>query len=474
MNWSAKEDLRWKSPRALVLRSFGVCFESRRGHMQVDSPSTGSEAESGPHRKALEINLDPTNYGTFAEIGAGQEVADWFLRVGGASGTVAQTICAYDKAFSDERYGPGTRYVSRERLLAMLDREYQTVEKQLRDLRGPEVRFFAFADTVATRSFKGDNEQHGWVGLRFQATSRAAPSDILLHVALRDREVEQQRSALGVLGVNLVHAAFRLKAEPGPFLGGLFEGLTTDRLEIDVIQLDGPAFAGQDARLWCLGALRQRMALAVMFDASGRPEQPSSLLRKRSVVFEGPILGAEEIGSRALVSAAFAQLGQEERLDREPLLLLDVRAADLTGSGADPASVLARLGKLTARAPVVLSDQSLLHPLVEYLRRYASGPIRLVTSSSTFAAVLSGSYETLPGTLLESLGKLLVENLRLYIYPVPLEAFLEARGRVPFNRVGTSVSGGTVSLDDLRCEPPLDHLLRYLRGAGWLLPLRLS
>src|SRR5215471_6331108 len=134
--------------------------------MQGESPSIGSEADSVPHRKALKINLDPSQYGTFAEIGAGQEVADWFLRVGGASGTVAQTICAYDKAFSDERYGPGTRYVSRERLLAMLEREYQTLEAQLRATRGREVRFFAFADTVAARNFKGDNEQHGWVGLR--------------------------------------------------------------------------------------------------------------------------------------------------------------------------------------------------------------------------------------------------------------------------------------------------------------------
>src|SRR5215471_12332716 len=442
--------------------------------MQGESPSIGSEAESGPHRKALELNLDPSNYGTFAEIGAGQEVADWFLRVGGASGTVAYTICAYDKVFSDERYGQGTRYVSRERLLAMLDREYQTVERQLRDLRGPEVRFFAFADTVATRSFKGDNEQHGWVGLRFQATSRAAPSDILLHVALRDREVEQQRNAVGVLGVNLVHAAFRQKAEPGSFLGALFEGLTTDRLEVDVIELDGPAFAGQDARLWCLEALRRRMALAMLLDASGRPEQPSSLLRKRSLIVEGQIPGAGAIDAQALVSTAFDQLRKEERLEREPLLLLDVRVEELTAPGADPASVLARLGKLTARAPVVVSDHPLLHPIVEYLRRYTSGPIRLVTSTSAFAGVLSGSYETLAGTLLESLGKLLVENLRLYIYPVPLETFLQARRLAPDNRVGTSVSSGSVSLDDLRCEPPLDHLLRYLRGAGWLLPLNRS
>jgi len=442
--------------------------------MPPESPSQGSEAPSGAQRKALELNLDPSNYGAFAEIGAGQEVADWFLKAGAASGTVAQTICAYDKAFSDERYGSGTRYVSRERLRAMLDREYRTVETQLRELRGPEVRFFAFADTVATRSFKGDNEQHGWVGLRFQAESRAAPSDILLHVALRDRDVAQQRSAIGVLGVNLVHAAFRQKTEAGPFLRALFEDLTSDRLEVDVIELGGPAFAGQDARLWALEALRQGVSRGVLFDGAGRMEQPSTVLRKRSLVVEGRSLAAESTDQRALSSAAFAQLQREERPEHEPMLLLDVRLEELGPAGGNVASVVERIGRLTSRAPVVLTHQAMLHPIVEYLRRYTASPIRMVTSSTAFAQVLSESYEALPGTLLESLGKLLVDNLRLYIYPVPVEAFLRAQDAAARKRVGTSATTGMVSLDDLRCEPPLDHLLRYIRGAGWLMPLEVS
>ncbi|RPH65625.1 MAG: hypothetical protein EHM78_25050 [Myxococcaceae bacterium] len=432
--------------------------------MESGSPIEGSD--SGPQRKALEINLDPSQYGTFAEIGAGQEVADWFLRVGGASGTVAQTICAYDKAFSDERYGRGTRYVSRERLLAMLEREYQSLEQQLRGPRGPDVRFFAFADTIAARSFKGDNEQHGWVGLRFQATSGAAPSDILLHVALRDRTVEQQRSALGVLGVNLVHAAFHQKAEGGAFLAAVFEGLSTERMELDVVELGGPFFAGQDARLWCLEALRGGMARALLFDRTGRPEQPSTLLRKRNLVVEGQSSDAEHLDPPTLVSAAFEELHREGSGEQEPMLLLETRLEQLASSGG-PGSVAERLGLLTTRAPVIVTDQRVLHPVVEYLRRYTTGPIRMVTDVATFARLLSGSYETLPGTLLESLGKLLVENVRLYIYPVPRETFQRTREA----RVGASPSGANVTLDDLRCEPPLDHLLRYLRGAGWLVPL---
>ena len=137
------------------------------------------------HARALAINLEPTSYGSFAEIGGGQEVARWFLTAGAASGTVAQTISAYDKAFSDKTYGAGTRYVSRERLLSMLDREYSLLVERLGPIRGDKSRFFAFANTVATRSFKGDNEQHGWIGLRFQAEIGAEPSDVLIHVNLK-------------------------------------------------------------------------------------------------------------------------------------------------------------------------------------------------------------------------------------------------------------------------------------------------
>ena len=436
------------------------------------TPGELSEADSVPHRKALEINLDPSQYGTFAEIGAGQEVADWFLRVGGASGTVAQTICAYDKAFSDERYGHGTRYVSRERLLAMLDREYRTLESQLRASHGSEVRFFAFADTIAARSFRGDNEQHGWVGLRFQAAAGADPSDILLHVALRDRTVEMQRSALGVLGVNLVHAAYRQKADPHAFLPAVFEGLSLERLEIDVIELAGPAFSGQDSRLWCLEALRLGLARALVLDAKGRPEQPSTVLRKRTLIVEGGGYTGT-VDPRVLVSAAFSQLGHEAGKEHEqPMLLLDVRLEQLSAT-AEAASVDERLRQLTARAPIIVTHQSELHPVVDYLRRYTTGPIRTVTSVAAFAALISGTYETLPGALLESLGKLLVEDVRLYIYPVPMKTFQDARAKDPRRRVDASSSGDMVGLGDLSCAPPLNHLLQYLRGAGWLVSLGL-
>jgi hypothetical protein len=387
--------------------------------------------------------------------------------VGAASGTVAQTICAYDKAFSDERYGRGTRYVSRERLLSMLEREYQTLEQQLRGARGAEVRFFAFADTIAARNFKGDNEQHGWVGLRFQATSGAAPSDILLHVALRDRTVEMQRNALGVLGVNLVHAAFHQKAEARPFLAVVFEGLSIERLEIDVVELSGPFFEGQDARLWCLEALRSGMALALLFDHTGRPEQPSTLLRKRTLVVEGQASAERLVEARTLVSAAFARLHQEEKAGQEPMLLLDARLEQLD-SPAGPGSLAERLGLLTARGPVIVTAQRELHPVVEYLRRHTSAPCAWSPTSRPSLDCCPEATRPCRGRCWRAWescwwrtsGSTSIQS------PGDLSAMREAR-------VSASPSGAEVTLDDLRCEPPLDHLLRYLRGADWLVPLEL-
>ncbi len=173
---------------------------------------------------------------------------NWFLRVGAASGTVAQTISAYDKSFSDERYGQGTRYVSRERLQSMLDREFQSLQGSLRAARGSEVRFFAFADTVAARNFKGDNEQHGWVGVRFEREGSTTPHDVLFHIEFRDQDVAHQREALGILGVNLVHAAFHERLEPEPFLRAAFQGLSSDRLRDRRHRGDGTAFTETAAR----------------------------------------------------------------------------------------------------------------------------------------------------------------------------------------------------------------------------------
>ncbi|MGI8967439.1 MAG: TonB-dependent receptor, partial [Limisphaerales bacterium] len=168
----------------------------------------------GTHQKALQINLDASKYGTFAEIGAGQEVARWFFRVGGASGTIAKTISAYDMIISDAIYGHSERYVSRERLETMLEREYDLLLERLNEKRGSNTKFFVFADTVVARSYSQLNDAHGWLGIRFQTQPQAVPSQIIVHIRLWDKENLQEQEALGILGVNLLYAAMYLHDDP--------------------------------------------------------------------------------------------------------------------------------------------------------------------------------------------------------------------------------------------------------------------
>ena len=199
------------------------------------------EMEIATDRKALQINLDLAKYGTFAEIGAGQEVARRFFRIGGAARTVAKTMSAYDMTFSDAIYGPADRYVSRVRLQTMLDHEYNLLIERLDSKFGAEKTFFVFADTVAARSFKQRSESHGWLGLRFQSEPRGQPSQIIIHVRLLDRTNVEQQEALGVIGVNFLYAAF-YQRHPEELISSLQENLPSGRIEVDMIKFSGPAF----------------------------------------------------------------------------------------------------------------------------------------------------------------------------------------------------------------------------------------
>jgi hypothetical protein len=221
------------------------------------------------HHKALTLNLDPSTFGSFAEIGAGQEVARWFLLVGGASGTVAKTISAYDKEVSDDLYGSGSRYVSQQRLEAMLDNEWTQLLTQLRKSRGSQTRFFCFVDTVSARNFTGTNDSHGWIGLRFQLQPGGPPNDILLHVNMRDPSNALQQQAIGILGVNLIHAAFYEVQTKESFLAGLAQDVVAERIEIDYVDLSGPAFESWDRRALLTHLVRAGLAEAVFFGSNG-------------------------------------------------------------------------------------------------------------------------------------------------------------------------------------------------------------
>src|SRR5262245_11457766 len=244
------------------------------------------EQTATTRQKALAINLDATTYGTFAEIGGGQEVARWFFLVGGAAGTVAKTISAYDMAVSDWFYGSARRYVSRQRLEAMLEQEYAQLVERLGPTRGDTTRFFAFANTVATRSYAHPGNGRGWVGVRFQTRPHEEPSSIIIHTHRFESPAARQQEALGVLGVNLVHGAFTHHANAPDLIDALKDELPRERVEVDMIKVDGPAFARVDNRLLSLQLVERGLTDAAMFTASGEVVQPSEVLYKRPVLVE--------------------------------------------------------------------------------------------------------------------------------------------------------------------------------------------
>ncbi len=435
-----------------------------------DNPTTPPHV----HAKALAVNLDHSSFGTFAEIGAGQEVARYFLTVGGASGTVAQTISAYDKTVSDRTYGAGTRYVSRERLLAMLDHEYGLLVERLGATRGADTRFFVFADTAAARNFKGDNDQHAWVGLRFQTAPGAEPSDVLLHVNLMDSTAQQQQQALGVLGVNLIHATFfHWDAPPDDFLAAIWDELSIERLEADVMDFRGPAFESVDARAICLKLIRQRMSWAITFDTSGRVVEPASLLRKRPLVVERGMFNPVGPHHEAMLRCSLRQL-QSEGLppDHHPFGLLELTLDPVIGTPPEDPDVLARVERITQLGPVIVSGFGEGYRLADYLRRHTTEPIRFAVGVSHLARLLLDRlYRGEPGQLLEGLGKLLSRNVKIYVYPMPRDALLAALGANAEHFLIDGGDGDLVSSDHIHPKPPIEYLYHYLREAQWIISI---
>jgi len=426
------------------------------------------------HAKALAINLEASIYGTFAEIGAGQEVARWFLSVGAASGTVAQAISAYDKTVSDETYGAGTRYVSKERLLAMLDHEYKQLLDRLGGERGDRTRFFVFADTVATRNYQGTNEQHGWLGMRFQAELGAAPSQILMHINLNDATALLQQQAIGTLGVNLIHAAYHLRSSTERFLAGLWDDLSSERLDIDVLEVNGPGFGGWDSRLLCLDLLGKEMAEAVVFDTKGQVVEPSTPLRKRPLIVRRTL--HEELGmfaSEAFDAARRKLLAEGKSFEHEPATVIELTTQSAEGGKEyGCAELLARVQQFAPHGSVVVTRYLEGYWLADYLRRHTAEPIRFVIGiAGLFRMWEGGVYTASPGALLENFGRLLYTDVTIYVAPMKMEPFVAALGGLPGGFVMESAESGEMTLEDFLPKPPLDHLLQYLRGAGRLVAL---
>src|SRR6187399_2750984 len=286
------------------------------------------------HQKALAVNLDPRRYGTFAEIGAGQEVVRWFFRAGGAAGTIAKSISAYDMTVSDAIYGQTRRYVCRERLESMLDYEQRLNLERLRDARGDTTAFFSFADTVSAKSFRGTNECHGWMGVRFQAHPRDQDSQIILHVRMLDTENALQQEALGIVGVNLLYGAFFLNHEPDQLVESLLDNLTTRRIEIDMIEFSGIAFRHVDNRVMSLRLVQLGLSSAAMFSATGEVLQPSEVLYKKSILVERGSFRPVTHVNVDMLNCATAQFVQEPLVKgKDVIVLMEITMNNLLAAG---------------------------------------------------------------------------------------------------------------------------------------------
>jgi hypothetical protein len=374
-------------------------------------------------QKALQINLDAKRYGTFAEIGAGQEVARWFFHVGKASGTVAKTISAYDMAVSDAIYGTAERYVSRMRLQAMLDLEFDLLLKRLDATRGERSAFFAYADTVTTKhiSKPGEEGGHGWLGIKFQTQPRKEPSSIIIHVRMLDWETPRQQEAVGILGVNLIHGAFYQHLEPARLIGSLLDGLTSQRVEVDMIKFSGPAFAGVDNRLMALQLVEQWLTEAAMFTADGETVIPGELLYKKPVLLERGSFRPLTNPMLDMLERAQKKFAAEPALQGEaPVVMFEMTLRQLqVGDTIDHRDFLDRVDTLGALGkPVLISNFLRYHRLVSYLSHQTQKPIGLPIGLVRLRDVFDEKFYTdLPGGLMESLGQLFKNGAKLYVYP---------------------------------------------------------
>jgi hypothetical protein len=382
----------------------------------------------GTKQKALAINLDPQIYGSFAEIGAGQDVAAYFFKAGASSGTIAKTMSAYDMTFSDAIYGvqKGRRYVSEARLLAMQDKEYGLLIERLSESRGDKTTFFSFADTLSALNYHKTNEGHGWLGVRFQLTPNGGYNDVILHVKLLDNDGLLQQNAVGVLGVNMLYACFYYHTHPNIFLLSLMDNLTKDAIQIDMIRFEGPDFAKVDNRLMSLHLVKYGFSDAALFGPDGKNMQPSEVLYKKHIVMiRGrfrPVINVH----MDMLNNGVRQFMQEPDVDKENVVVvteltlqaLKERDADPTAE-IDEKDFLDRVDILCALGQTVLiSDFHEYYKLVAYLSRITKLKMGVVLGYPNLEYIFSEEhYQDLQGGILESFATLFSRNVKLFIYP---------------------------------------------------------
>ena len=417
-------------------------------------------AEQNTLQKALEINLDNCKYGSIVEIGAGQEVARNFFRAGGAAGTIAKTMSAYDMQVSDDIYGleESGRYVTHSRLMKMLDKEFLSLTELLTPIRSKNTTFFSYAATVTAKSYLQKNECHGWLGIRLQLYRGAAPSDVVIHVRMLDDDGSAQQEALGILGVNLIHATFEHFTNPKKIIESLLDNIGPCRIEVDMINFSGPYFEETENRLMNLHLVHQGLTHAVMFNDKGEIQIPGERLYKKNIlILRGTFAPLTNVHID-MTGCGQRYFNETENISTDKTMVLaELTMASLTvGDKIDDADFLARVDMLNSQGYTVLVSNYLRYfRLRAYFRRYTQKQIGMILGISSLNAVFNEEYyEGMEGGILEAFAKLFPDNTRLYVYPYKnLE------------------EDEIVTVDNFKAPQHLQHLYTHLLENGYLIGL---
>ncbi|MTE25799.1 TonB-dependent receptor [Winogradskyella ouciana] len=415
-----------------------------------------SEFENIPSLKdkALRINLNKDIYGTFAEIGAGQETVRQFFRAGGASGTIAKTMSAYDKDFSDAIYGieDDKRYVTEARLQKMLNHEVELIEQRIVREKHPSKIFFAYANTVATIDFAKKYKGHGWVGIKYQVAPDQAYNDILLHIRFKENDARLQQETLGKLGTNLIYGAFYKYNQPRKLLRYLYDHLDKDQLEIDTINFSGPVFKDVDNRLMSLQLVKNGMTDAVMFAPDGNNVLPARVLYKKNILaLRGSFRPVTKV-NMDMYEKSYDMFIKENKVDKDNTqVIFEITLSNLRAEGKideqdfmDRAKLLCSLGQT-----VLISNFQEYYKLVEYFSQYSKNRMGLAMGVNNLIDIFDEKYyRHLSGGILEAFGKLFYKDLRVYLYPMQND------------------DGSLTNSENLKVHPRMKELYKFFKYNG--------
>ncbi|MEO8517447.1 MAG: TonB-dependent receptor [Flavobacterium sp.] len=404
--------------------------------------------------KALRINLNDNIYGTFAEIGAGQETVRHFFRAGGSSGTIAKAMSAYDKDFSDAIYGieDDGRYVTESRLRKMLNHEVELIEQRLSRDKHPSKMFFSYANTVATIDFAKQFKGHGWVGIKYQIEPDEAYNEILLHIRFKETDAKLQQETLGKLGVNLIYGAFYKHNDPKRLLRYLYDHIDKDQLEIDTINFSGPRFADVDNRLMSLQLVKNGMTDAVMFDPTGKNILPAAVLYKKNILaLRGSFRPVTKV-NMDMYERSLQMFVDENKVKKEnTLVVFEITLSNLSSDGEiderdfmDRAELLCSLGQT-----VMISNFQEYFKVVEYFSNYTKARMGLALGVNNLIDVFDEKYyRHLSGGILEAFGKLFYRDLKVFLYPMEDE------------------EGNIITSQNLKVHPRMKELYKFFAYNG--------